>query len=86
MVRLAVNAERSAQWFSVWLEFSCVQVKCYVKEVDNLLVYFDGDFQIVPRKYLAYLVFCSLYLPWCLVKYRQSVVAVKADFDARYLV
>ena len=44
MVRLAVNVERSAQWFSVWLEFSCVQVKCYVKEVDNLLVCFDGDF------------------------------------------
>ena len=33
-----------AQWFSIWLEFSCIKVEFYIKEVDNFLVCFNGDF------------------------------------------
>ena len=38
-------------------------------------------FSSVVRKYLAYLFFCFLYLPWCLIEYGKPVISVKADFD-----
>ena len=34
---------------------------------------------------LAYLFFCFLYPPWCLIEYDKTVVSVKNDFDSRDL-
>ena len=80
-----MNVKWCAQWFRIWLEFSCIKVECYIKEVDNFLVCFNGDFSVIPRKYMACFFLCSLNLSWCLIKYSKPVVSVKPDFNARKL-
>ena len=51
------------------------------RELKIFFVCFNGNFQIVFRKKLAYLFLCFLSLPWCLIENREPVVSVEADFN-----
>ena len=60
MVPFIVYVQWCVRWLRVRFEFTSVQFKSYIKEIDKILVPLDCDFQFVFDEYIANFFFSSL--------------------------
>ena len=70
MIGFAIHIEWGVRYFVAWLEFFRVQVQVNIKEVDDIFVCFDGDFQVTLSEYMAYFLLYPLHCPWGLLENR----------------